>query len=342
MKEFDITLEDLQRPGAPTLGGSLVAGGPRRGTESLVVNADDVGSGVRSLDVYINGGLVNHSDVACDVNADGSGRRFTPCPASASDTYSMPTDAGPWREGANALKVCSSDFGGLDGCTETTVNVDNSCDDSVGTTVAANLDAGLAVGNESPKVNTVVTSNDSVTIKGTVRTSSGAPVAGANVCVYEQIAARGEERALADIVHSKSNGNFTSRVDAGPSRAVFVDYRHSNLVLEKQLQLDSVALPKLKIRKRHVRNGRSMHFKGTIPSPYNARRVVVIQAQVGRSWRTFKQVTTDQSGEFKGAYTFKHSTLPRVKYTFRAVIAEQDGYPFRTGISNKAKVIVRG
>ena len=36
MKELDVTLEDLRRPADPTLGGSLAAGGPRRGTESLL------------------------------------------------------------------------------------------------------------------------------------------------------------------------------------------------------------------------------------------------------------------------------------------------------------------
>ena len=55
----------------------------------------------------------------------------------------MQTDAGPWREGANTLKVCAVDFGGLDGCTEATVNVDNSCDDSTGTTVGPISTLGL-------------------------------------------------------------------------------------------------------------------------------------------------------------------------------------------------------
>jgi hypothetical protein len=69
---------------------------------------------------------------------------------------------------------------------------------------------------------------------------------------------------------------------------------------------------------------------------------VTIQARVGHSWRTFKQVTTDSSGDFRGAYTFKYSTLPRVRYKFRAVVTEQRGYPFKAGTSNTVKVIVKG
>jgi hypothetical protein len=342
MRDLDLEMEDLQRPAPASLGGSVVAGGPRRGTESLVANASDQGSGVAAIDVYVNGGKVNHQDVGCDVLANGTARQFTPCPTNTSTTFSAPTDQGPWHEGANALRVCSTDFGGLETCADTSVNVDNSCDDSAGTTVGSNLDAGLARGNEQPKVNTVVSSNEGVQIKGSVRASSGAPVAGANVCVYEQVDGVGEDRALADIVHTKSNGTFTSRLDPGPNRNVYVDYRHSNLVLEKQLNLGSVALPTLKIRKRHIHNGHNMRFKGTIPGPYNAGRGVTIQARVGKTWRTFEQVTTNTVGEFKGRYKFKHSTLARARYTFRAVVKQQNGYPFRAGNSNKANVIVKG
>jgi hypothetical protein len=348
IKDLTFTLEDLGKPDAPVLGGSLVQGGPRRGTESLTASATDGGSGVSQLDVYVNGGRVDGTTpgAGCDVNGFGA-QRFSPCPSPAGGTFSEATDAGPWHEGNNSLRICATDYSPTPGagnvsCTDTTVNVDNSCDDSVGTTVGSNLDAGLAIANEQPKVNTVVSSKDSIQIKGSVTTSSGAPVAGANVCIYEQIATRGEDRALADIVHTKNNGTYTSRVDAGPSRSVYVDYRHSNLLLEKTLQLDSTALPTLNIRKRHIRNGHSMRFKGGIPGPYSSGRVVAIQAQVGRTWRTFKNVTTDTVGEFKGAYKFKHSTLARAKYKFRARVAEQDGYPFKTGISNKAKVIVKG
>jgi hypothetical protein len=59
-------------------------------------------------------------------------------------------------------------------------------------------------------------------------------------------------------------------------------------------------------------------------------------------WRTFKQLTTDDEGGFKGSYRFKYSTLPLVRYVFRAVVTEQRGYPFKTGASNKAKVTVKG
>ncbi len=342
IRDLKVTLEDLQRPNPPGLAGSLVEGGPRRGSESLVVNASDVGSGVRSIDVYVNGGNVGHSEIACDEISPGVARRFTPCPTSTSDTFSAPTEAGPWREGANTLEVCAVDYGGLDRCTSTTVSVDNSCDDSTGTTVGSTLEAGLAKGDEKPRVTTVVSSKDSIQIKGSLSTPGGAPVQGANVCIYEQTSGVREDRAIADIVHTKANGTFLSRIDPGPSREVYVDYRHSNLVLEKHLNLGATSSPVLKIRKKHVRNGKSMRFKGSIPGPYSAGRIVTMQARVGKKWKTFLQATTDTAGRYKGRYRFKNSTVARAKYRFRAVVKEQAGYPYKTGTSKPAKVIVKG
>lgn len=343
LKNLDMTVEDVAPPAKPVLGGSLVAGGPKRGTESLSARASDSGSGITDAEVYVNGGRI---DVQTRCAPGPAVNSFTPCPASTVFSFDVRTDVGPFHDGTNSLSVCTHDFASattarLQSCTDTTVSVDNSCDDSVGTTVGSNLDAGLALGNEQPKVNMTVTSNDRVVVKGTVTGPSGA-VPGASVCIYEQVSGSGDAKALADVVHTKSNGSFTSRLDPGPSRDVYVDYRHSNLLLEKQLNLGSATSPTLKIAKRRIRNGHSMKYKGTIPGPDNAGRGVTIQARVGKSWRTFAQVTTDTVGEFKGRYKFKNSTLPRAKYTFRALVKQQSGYPFMEGSSNKATVIVKG
>jgi hypothetical protein len=345
VKDLIFTIEDFAAPGAPTFGGSLVDGGPRRGTESLVVNAGDPGSGVAVLDVSVNGVRVEHFTPACDLGG-GFARRFNACPNAVAPTFQAKTDDAPWRDGDNTLIACARDYAGTDGagnqsCSQRVVHVDNSCDDSPGAEVGSNIDAGLSVGSQQPKVNALVSSRDSVTLKGTLAGASG-PVPGANVCVYQRVDSAGEKKVLADVVHTRSNGSFTSRLDAGPSRDVYVDYRHSNMVLEKQLRLDSIVRPLLKIRRRHLRNGQSMKLRGAIPGPYNDGRVVVIQARVGNVWRTFKQLTTDDEGGFKGSYRFKYSTLPLVRYVFRAVVSEQRGYPFKTGASNKAKVIVHG
>jgi hypothetical protein len=73
------------------------------------------------------------------------------------------------------------------------------------------------------------------------------------------------------------------------------------------------------------------HFHGALPGPRAGSRSVALQAKVGKKWRTFKQLTTDSRGRFKGKYKFL-STFGTVRYRFRALVKRQGGY-LRAGLS---------
>jgi hypothetical protein len=62
---------------------------------------------------------------------------------------------------------------------------------------------------------------------------------------------------------------------------------------------------------------------------------------VGKKWRTFKQLQTNDRGRFNGKYRFTQ-TRGAVLYVFRALVKKQGGYPYSRGASRKAKVLVRG
>jgi hypothetical protein len=98
----------------------------------------------------------------------------------------------------------------------------------------------------------------------------------------------------------------------------------------------------LKLRPRHLVNGQNLRFKGQIPGPFNEGRSITLQARVGHTWRTFMQLQSSDDGAFHGRYKFKNSTLARARYTFRARVKEQNGYPYRPGNSKRKRVIVRG
>ena len=66
-----------------------------------------------------------------------------------------------------------------------------------------------------------------------------------------------------------------------------------------------------------------------------------MQARVGKKWRSFKQLTTDSDGSFRGKYRFTQ-TSGRVLYVFRALVKKQGGYPYSEGASPKRKVLVTG
>ena len=128
IRSVELTLEDRTAPKV-VAGGSLAGSGWMKGSGTLGGVASDLGSGVRSLDVRVNGAPVPPSrTVPCSLIA-GTQRatRLRPCPGAYAVQAEADTRAAPFREGANALRVCASDFGsgGSPGCTERTVMVDN-------------------------------------------------------------------------------------------------------------------------------------------------------------------------------------------------------------------------
>jgi hypothetical protein len=185
-----------------------------------------------------------------------------------------------------------------------------------------------------------VTSNDAPVIRGTL-TSGGAPVSGANVCIYQTIDLPDAGRELVTQVTTQSNGRFATRLDPGASRTVDLAYRFNTNKLTDRVELDSTVVPTLSIPKKKLANGQSAVFLGQIPGPNADGRAIALQARSGRKWRTFKQLRTDGAGKFKGKYRFTH-TIGRQRYVFRALVKSQSGYPYDPGASQKRKLIVHG
>jgi hypothetical protein len=68
---------------------------------------------------------------------------------------------------------------------------------------------------------------------------------------------------------------------------------------------------------------------------------VEMQAYFRGRWRTFSTLRTNRRGGWKFRYRFG-ATLGRVTYRFRARMPSEGGYPFITGHSRVAKVVVVG
>lgn len=344
-----LTLADSQAPTVTSFGGELATGGSHNGTVGLTVSGSDIGSGVSDVIVKVNGSEIGRPAVSgCNADA-GTAYQFSPCPSVA--TVSMPavnTDASPWQTGPNTLEACPRDYanGGsgpnVGACAMTTVYIDNSCPASTGPTVATNIDAALQSGKSPPRPSLEVRSTDKTTVLGDLTGPSGT-VAGATVCVYERLDLPGQARTLVTTTNTHRDGSFEAEIPRGPSRVLDVVYRYNeNQVESGHLQLDSTVVPELKLAPRHLANGDNLRFKGQIPGPFNDGRAITLQARVGHTWRTFKQLQSRRDGSFRGRYTFKNSTLVRARYTFRARVKSQNGYPYQPGSSKRKHVIVRG
>jgi hypothetical protein len=103
------------------------------------------------------------------------------------------------------------------------------------------------------------------------------------------------------------------------------------------------AFSSIGVNRRIVRNGQQVLFSGRVasrPLPPGG-KLIEMQAHFRGRWRTFSTVRTDRAGLWRFPYRFG-ATLGRVTYRFRARLPSEGGYPFITGRSRVARVVVLG
>ena len=266
---FAATVHDAFAP-AINAGGPLLGGGVVRGVQGLQAAATDTGGGARSVSIRVNG--INSRGVDfCQPNYNGSYTALKPCPSSTNQQLAIDTQRDPgWTNGPNDVVICSSDVGGNVSapCIRRTVQVDNSCPGSGGTS-AADLEAGADIGGQL-KARAPVTSNVQPVIRGALKDGAGNPVAGATVCLYETIDLPDASRELVSTATTQSNGRFATRLEAGPSRRLDLVYRYNDKLLGARVQLDSRVVPTLKIPEKSSRMASrpysSAGFRGRTPT----------------------------------------------------------------------------
>jgi hypothetical protein len=120
LRAVTLTVEDDTQPAALLTGGDLVAGGWRRGTQSVAVGGTDGGAGVRFGETFVDGSRVAFSEYPCNkVSIAGEWRATTmrPCATNVATVHSVNT-AG-LSDGPHAVVHCATDFAGLGACTGT-------------------------------------------------------------------------------------------------------------------------------------------------------------------------------------------------------------------------------
>jgi hypothetical protein len=341
-------------PVAPTLtelSGALLDGDVQRGHQSLGAKAHDVGGGISSLSVLVNGlpaasPKVTNCNVAQTQNPSVSGTvaaQLTPCPADAAASWTLDTGTYPFRTGANAVQVCASDFATLSdpntACSAPqTVAVDDSCTESP-VPGGDNLSAQFAQSNADA---ITVGFGQSAAVTGQLKTNAGDPVPGATLCVKMQTLEVDSRANPVDTVKTDANGDYAYQVPPGPNREVVIGYRHDASQVARDVRYYAHAGPSLHSSPAAIRNGDRVHFWGQLPGPSPRGRVVVLQANVvgSKRWITFRKATSDSQGIFRTAYHFI-ATFQATTYRFRAVVPVQVGYPWAQGQSKPVRVLVR-
>lgn len=126
LRALTITLEDSYPPSAG-IAGEAAAGGWHRGTQPLVAEGFDVGSGLRFTEATLDGNRVALTEYPCEkamIGGEWRATRMLPCRLGISTTQWVPT--GAFSDGPHSLGSCQSDFAGNVGCiTPRTIYLDN-------------------------------------------------------------------------------------------------------------------------------------------------------------------------------------------------------------------------
>jgi hypothetical protein len=342
---------DPTPPSLAHVAGSILAGGTMRGHQTLEAEAADVGGGVSSIQVLVNGTSAAAPTAGACGLASVANKSYTgvvalspsPCPPTLKGHWELDTELPPFHEGSNTVQVCAADLATVGSPNQTcspaqTVSVDNSCTESL-VPGGELLSEQFASSNSETKT---ARYGHGAELVGRLADNAGDAIAGATLCVKLQTIGIEPSATPAGSVTTDSAGNYAYRLTPGPNRNVIIGFRHDSHQVAREARFYSHVEPTLELSAKKLRNGKRVRFLGHLPSPGEAGRVVILQANVkgSKRWITFRKATTGERGGFKADYHFTSTNRPTT-YRFRAVVPQQAGYPWAAGHSKPAPVRVR-
>jgi hypothetical protein len=191
--------------------------------------------------------------------------------------------------------------------------------------------------------NVIVRYGRRLQLSGRLTNADGQPIDAATVEAQQENA----DGAILPIglATTGSNGRFHYVLRATRNRDVFFRYPGSRRIgaTTAAFRMRVPAASSIEVDRPKVRNGQAVMFSGRVasrPLPGNG-KLIEMQAHFRGRWRTFSTVRTDRVGRWRFPYRFG-ATLGRVIYRFRARLPSEGGYPFISGRSRTARVVVVG
>ena len=347
----DVTIEDLEPPVPTVSAEGLLAGGPRGGSDPVVLRATD-NAGIRRVelhDVTAAGAaqLVGAEDYTAARTESGdtcSARLAKTCPnlgrelvrptalqvgrrlllVRTIDAAGNRTDRGPY-----AIDVVTpSDRGPLNG---------------VGATETGTLTARFSGGRGQVRT---ARYGRKVRIAGTLLNAIGQPVGGAEIDLVTTNKRRGALPVKRKSFRTADDGTFKGRTGARASRQLRLAWRsHVNdahYSASDDLTLRTRAAATLRASTRHPRIGGRLALRGRLLAPAAGVTVILQGRRVaGGRYTTFADTTTGRSGRFRVTYRFRDAGSRGRAFRFRAKLRAGNSYPFATGYSRRVTVRVR-
>ena len=324
VKRAEITLRDAHEPSFEgSLKGRLVEGAPLDGVADLGFGFADVGGGVESAALRVDGSLQPATRL-CE-------RPFvarTPCPTRGD--VSLNLDTGQLAAGPHSVEAVITDAAGnakvlgpVPVLVRPAIVIETSTPMQAGPVPPPAAPLGHL--SLSSARRTLRASYDTPpVIKGTVKAADGSALAGVTVTTSDGTRAK-----------TDAKGRFSVKLGKGVSREVRISYGDS----VQTVKVIVAAPVRLKTDKKSTRNGRSITFTGSVPGAGNARTRVELQALASGKWIPFKTAEL-RNGKFKASYRFLR-TFATQRYSFRAVIRADEDFPYAAGKSAVVRVVVR-
>ena len=312
---IDVTINDPEPPVPTVSAEGLLAGGPRNGSDPVVLRATD-NAGIRRVelhDVTVAGapqlvGAEDYTAAKTDAGATCSARLAKPCPELSRETV-RPTAL---QVGRRLLLVRTIDAGGnaadrgpypVDVATPS----DRGPLNGVGATETGTLKARFRGGEGQVKT---ARYGRKVRIAGRLVNAIGQPVGGAEIDLVTTNKRRGAIPVKRKSFRTEADGTFAGRTGARASRQLRLAWKaHVNdthYAASDDLTLRTRAAASLKPSTHRPRVGGRLTLRGRLRAPAPGVTVILQGRRVGGGrYTTFADTTTGKSGRFRVTYRFR-------------------------------------
>ena len=344
-----LTLQDTTLPSGTITGGALASSGTVSGTASISYQAADTSSGVRLVQLRVDGEAVADENYI----ASCSYTTFQACPPTVSDSVSW--DTAMVANGQHRVELVV-----VDAAQNTSViyngevTVQNAESSSLGASPGSGDTAALALGapngvdaSEQAELRlglrpaiTRTYARRAVVVSGRLLNDQGEPIAHASLDVLQQIVGTTASKLLTTTTTS-SDGTFTVRVPGGPSRLIEVAYRafsrDASYAATVGVKETVQAGVRLRITPMHTGSEGMIVLSGTVEGPIPQQGAIVdLLVHYRGRWEPFRTPRTNRRGRFSVLYQFEGGVG---RFPFRAEVpGGQAGFPFGSGESRVVDV----
>lgn len=348
-----LTLDDTTLPSGTVTGGALANSGTVSGTASISYQAADASSGVRLVQLRVDGEPVAEKDYITSCSYTD----FQACPPSASDTISWNTAT--VADGEHRVELIVEDAAQntsvIYAGTITTANAPAKTS-SLGALPGPGATGSTMLGDGSPngtsasetatlrlglrRAITRIYAHRAVVVVGRLLDGKGQPIGHATLDVLQQVVGAATPQLVTQ-TKTGSDGTFRVQMPAGPSRLIEVAYRafsgDASYAAVARVKETVQAGVRLSVSPTHSGPEGTIVLSGTVegPIPQEGALVDLLVHYRGR-WEPFRTPRTNAHGRFRVVYQFEGGVG---RFPFRAEVpGGQAGFPFASGNSRVVDV----